>query len=137
MNNDEIDKIQEKLEIKFPDFYKNTLLNYPFQKGSFGEEFMLTTNPEILLDINGLFSKADKCLAIGFDGGEYTYYIKLNGEETVYIFDLENSKAHNSIEAVNWETYLENIKNVHLEIEEDEKYDEERIKNKKWWQFWI
>lgn len=137
MNQLDIDKIQEKLGVIFPVFYKDTLLNYPFQEDSFGEEFMLTNNPEVLLNCNGVFDRENKCLAIGSDGGEFIYYIKLNGEEKVYIFDLEDSKANNSVEANNWGIYLENIKKIHLEIEEDEKYDKERKENKKWWQFWI
>lgn len=137
MNQSEINTIQEKLGIKLPAFYFETMLNYPFPKDSFGEELMLANSVEIILDCNGVFDIKNKYFAIGSDGGEFIYYIKLNGEEIVYIFDLENSDYHNSIEAPNWQKYLENINKVHQEIEEDESQALERIKNKKWWQFWI
>ena len=74
---------------------------------------------------------------MGSDGGEFTYYIKLNGEETVYIFDMERSDLHNSVEASNWSDYLDYIREVHQEIEEDEELEKERKLNKRWWQFWI
>lgn len=77
-----------------------------------------------------------KFFAVGCDGGEFIYYVKLNGEETVYIFDMEKSNSHNSVEASSWKNYLENITKVHHEIEEDERQQIER-KKKKWWQFWI
>lgn len=133
----DINRIEEKLGFSLPTFYIETMLNYPLPENSFGEEFMLTNSVEILLDCNGIFKKNDLCFAIGSDGGEFIYYVKLDGQETVYIYDLENSDAHNSVEADNWEMYLENIRKVHREIEEDEKRQIERKKNKKWWQFWI
>jgi len=133
----EINTIQEKLGIKLPAFYVETMLNYPFPKDSFGEELMLTNSIEIILDYNGAFDTKDKCFAVGSDGGEFIYYIKLNGEDTVYIFDMENSDYHNSIEATSWQNYLGNINKIHQEIEEDERQEIERKKNKKWWQFWI
>ncbi|MFC3811433.1 hypothetical protein [Lacihabitans lacunae] len=137
MNQADINAIQEKLGIELPTFYVETMLNYPFPKDSFGEEFMLPNSPDILLDCNGVFSKEDKCFAVGSDGGEFLYYIKLNGKETVYVFDLEKSDVHNSIEAHSWKAYLKKIKKVQKEIEEDERQEAERKKNKKWWQFWI
>lgn len=133
----DIDTIQEKLGIDLPSFYIDTMLTYPFPKNSFGEEFMLTNSVEILLDCNVVFSKEDKCFAVGTDGGEFIYYIKLNGEETVYIFDMEKSDSHNSVEASSWKIYLESITKVHQEIEDDERLEAERKKYKKWWQFWI
>ena len=92
---------------------------------------------DILLDCNSAFDINDKCFAVGSDGGEFIYYIKLNGEDIVYIFDMENSDYHNSIEAPSWQNYLGNINKVHQEIEEDDRQELERKKNKKWWQFWI
>jgi hypothetical protein len=133
----DINAIQEKLGFELPLFYTETMINYPFPNGSFGEEFMLTNNIEILLDCNGVFVKDDLCFAVGSDGGEYIYYIKLDGQETVYIYDLENSDSHNSVVAHSWKNYLEKIMKEHQDIEEDERKMAERKKNKKWWQFWI
>tara|TARA_Y100001954_G_C15697605_1_gene546102 strand:+ start:657 stop:1070 length:414 start_codon:yes stop_codon:yes gene_type:complete len=137
MTQEELNTIEKKLGIEFPHFYKNTMLNYPFDNDSFGFDCMLPKSPQILEDCNCIFTQSDKCLAIGSDGGEFTYYIKLNGEETVYIFDLEQSDYHHSIEANTWEDYLDNIHKIDKEYLEEEQKRIERKKNKKWWQFWI
>jgi len=136
MTQEELKEIEVKLEIELPKFYIETMLNYPFDENSFGYDFMLPNSSKTLETCN-IFPKNDNRFIVGSDGGEHIYYIRLNGEETVYIFDLEQSKLHNSIEAKTWEDYLNNIRKIDQEILEDEKRYEEQNKNKKWWQFWI
>lgn len=57
MNQSDIDTIKEKLGNILPNFYIETMLNYPYRKDSFGEEFMLTNSVEILLDCNSVFGQ--------------------------------------------------------------------------------
>lgn len=113
------------------------MLNYPFAENSWGEEFQLCNSPEHLIDLNGIFTREDQCFSIGFDGGEYVYFIKLNCEEKVYIFDFEKSHEHLKVEANSWKEYLIQIEKIEEEIKQDELEDLERVKHKKWWQFWI
>jgi hypothetical protein len=138
MQSTDIKFIETKLGIKLPEFYISTMLNYPFDEDSWGAEFQLSNNTNYIVDINGIFESKDKNFAIGSDGGEFIYFIKLNENNgKVYIFDLENSPAHMSVEAESWKEYLTQIEKLHYEIKQDELEDFERKKNKKWWQFWI
>ncbi|WP_321281163.1 SMI1/KNR4 family protein [Marinifilum fragile] len=133
----DIKLIEDKLNIKLPDFYIRTMLDYPFAYDSFGAEFSLCNSVKHVIDCNGIFEPEDKCFSIGSDGGEFYYFIKLNGEEKVYVFDLEGSKEHLTVEAETWADYLDIISKQHEEILQDELESAERKRNKKWWQFWI
>jgi hypothetical protein len=133
----DIKHIETKLGIKLPQFYVSTMLNYPFDENSWGTEFQLCDDFNYILDINGIFKSTDECFVIGSDGGEYYYFIKLNKEDKVYIFDLENSPAHLSTAAESWDEYLTQIEKVDFDIKQEELEIMEKKKNKKWWQFWI
>ncbi|WP_299215078.1 SMI1/KNR4 family protein [uncultured Aquimarina sp.] len=137
MESKDIKLIEEQLGIKLPEFYISTMLSYPFSKDSWGAEFSLCNNAKRIIDLNGVFTPEDKSFSIGSDGGEYYYFIKLNGEEKVYIFDLEGSDKHMNIEADSWSEYLIQIKNTHDVLHQEENRELERKENKKWWQFWI
>lgn len=137
MESVDIKYIEEQLGIELPDFYVSTMLNYPFSEGSWGAEFSLCNDLRHIIDLNGVFTQDDKSFSIGSDGGEYYYFIKLNGEEKVYIFDLEGTDLHMSIEADSWTEYLMQIEKLHHEFHQEELRKLERKKNKKWWQFWI
>ncbi|TPN86835.1 hypothetical protein [Aquimarina algicola] len=89
--------IEEQLGIKLPEFYVSTMLNYLFSKDSWAAEFLLCNNPKRIINLNGVFTKEDKSFSIGSDGEEHYYFIKLNGEEKVHIFDLEGSDEHMNI----------------------------------------
>ena len=101
-------------------------------KGS-NSKFSLCNDPRHIIDLNGVFTQDDNSFSIGSDGGEYYYFIKLNGEEKVYIFDLEDTDLHMSIEADSWTEYLMQIEKLHHEFHQEEIRRLERKKNKKWW----
>ncbi len=137
METKDIKHIETKLGIELPEFYFSTMSNYPFSQDSWGAEFSLCNEPKYIIDLNGIFTPKDKCFVIGSNGGEFYYFIKLNGEEKVYIFDLESSDDHMSVEAESWVEYLTQIEKIHDEFHQEELREIEREKNKKWWQFWI
>jgi hypothetical protein len=136
MNEAEIVYIEGKLKIDLPHFYIQTMVEYPFSSDSFASEFTLCTDVGTILDCCSVLASDNK-YAVGHDGGEYIYYIKLTGEESVYIHDIERSKAHNSVVAESWSDFLECIEKEEEEIKQDELLTEERRASKKWWQFWI
>ena len=117
------------------------MLNYPFPKDSFADEFMLVNNPGAVIGNNDkalieTIDKGVKPFFIGSDGGEKLYYVDLNTKKSeVFVYYLETQKS--KMQSKTWNNYLEDIKKTLKEIEEDERAMEERKKNKKWWQFWI
>ncbi|WP_407556767.1 SMI1/KNR4 family protein [Winogradskyella sp. 4-2091] len=135
MESTDIKHIEKQLGIELPEFYFKTMLDYPFSEDSFGAEFSLSNDPKYIIDINGVFTQEDESFSIGSDGGEFYYFIKLNGNEKVYIFDLEGSKDHMSVVSESWSEYLTQIENLHDEFRQEKLNDLERKKNKKWWQF--
>ncbi|MEQ8685654.1 MAG: hypothetical protein RIE86_10185 [Imperialibacter sp.] len=133
----EIDSIERQLKIKLPDYYVKTMLDYPFPADSFAAELSLCTNVKSILDNNCVFQPAERSFAVGSDGGEFIYYVKLDGEEKVYIYDFERSHVHNSVEADTWAGFLHSLSLQEEELNKDELLEEKRKRNKKWWQFWI
>lgn len=134
----EIKQIETQLNIKLPQFYIETMLNYPFPLDSFAAELLLWADVEsILMSNESRFGPEEGKFAIGCDGGELTYYLKLNGDEKVYIYDLEGSYIHNTLEAETWNDFIKSMQQTEEEILQDKLLEIERRKNKKWWQFWI
>ena len=132
-----LDKIESELKIILPVFYKTTMLNYPFKPDSYAKEFSLTTDVEQIIGINSTFEYSEKKFAVGTDGGEWSFYIKLDSDDKVYIFDLEESHINNTIFANSWDEYLKNIAKEEEDIEKEMEKSKKRKVNKKWWQFWI
>tara|TARA_R110001632_G_scaffold161038_7_gene279414 strand:+ start:3130 stop:3453 length:324 start_codon:yes stop_codon:yes gene_type:complete len=107
MNPFDITLLEKEFQIKLPAFYVDTMFNIPFEEDSFAAEFTLSNDVHRLIYTNGVFKKNGDRFAIGSDGGEHIYFIKHNGEETVYLFDLEGSDDQNTIEATSWQEYLD------------------------------
>lgn len=138
MNEHDISKIEEALDISLPSFYRKTMLNYPFKEDSFGEEFLLANNSRYIININSVEAvrPLNDIFYIGTDGGECQYFIRL-GEEggKVYEYSVESDEYEEY--STDWRSYLVDIERVHREIEEDELLQQKIKDNKKWWQFWI
>lgn len=133
----EIKIIEKELDIKLPDFYIQTMLNYPYPDDSFAAELTLCNNVEGIISNNSIFEKKQNCFAVGSDGGEFIYFIRINEGEKVYIYDFEQSDKSLSIEAESWYEYLRNLEEIDKRILEDELKMAAKKRNKKWWQFWI
>ena len=133
----EIETVEKRLKIRLPIFYINTMLNYPYSDDSFAAEFNLCKDVEGIIRNNSIFDQNEKCFAVGSDGGEYIYFIRIGEGEKVYIYDYERSDKHLSIESETWSNYLIKIEKLQKEILRDELIMTERRKNRKWWQFWI
>ena len=138
MTESDISRIESVLNIKLPEYYCSTMLNYPFADDSFAAEFLLPNDPEQILEYNQdsyEYPGVGKLFVIGGDGGEDSYFIDLaDNSSQVFTFDME-SDTHTST-AANWSEYIEWIEKALKEIEEDEKAEQERKANKKWWEFW-
>ena len=133
----EIQFIEDELGIQLPAFYIKTMLDYPFAEDSFASEFLLCNSPEGILEYNSGYKPSAEAFTIGTDGGENTYFIKLDEDGQVYVFDLEAPDDTLKLEAATWDEYLKQIEALHEEIRQDELFMAERKRNKKWWQFWI
>ncbi|QEN07311.1 hypothetical protein EXM22_04650 [Oceanispirochaeta crateris] len=134
MNKSDILKIENNLKMKLPKFYKDTILNYPFERGSFAEEFMLLNKLETLLELNVDQKHLEEKFYIGSDGGEELYSIKYC-DDSVYLYDLDLNEER--LYTKDWKSFLDKIDMTIKEIKEDERLMKERKENKKWWQFWL
>lgn len=138
MTEEELTQIESHLGLKLPEFYRSTMLNYPFPVNSFADEFLLTNYLEQVLELNHQpveCSGIGRPFLVGSDGGEELYYIDLqNLESPVYTLQLETGKHFQKAE--NWTQYLHRIEADLKEIEDDEQREQERKASKRWWEFW-
>ena len=130
---------ENDLGFPLPSFYRETVLNYPFEPGSFAEEFMLPNHAAELIDLNSeelLPSTIGRPIFVGSDGGEDRYFVDTTEEDNgVFFYELETD-SHRSLTPT-WATYLEKFRATHAQIAADEEAARMRKENKKWWQFWV
>lgn len=138
MTANDIKTIEAALGITVPEYYRTTMLAYPFPANSFADQFMLPNSPTPVLDNNqepGEYPGIGSALVIGGDGGEETYFIDVaSGKSQVFVYDMETGK--HALRATEWAQYLDQVSAALREIEEDERAETERKANKKWWEFW-
>jgi hypothetical protein len=120
----DLDKIEKLFNIQLPDYYKSTILNYPFPKGSCAEEYLLPCYPNLIIENNepsfleSIKIKETKPFCIGSDGGEEVYYIDLISEKTnVFVYNFERGKSEKYVHS--WAEYLKDVDKTLKEIEED------------------
>lgn len=78
MTTSELQRIEDHVGFRLPSYYRETLLQYPFPRGSFAEEFLLPDCPEAVLDLNDVVASLGpgvQALFIGNDGGEERYFV--------------------------------------------------------------
>ena len=138
MTTDDIKSIETALGITLPEYYRATMLAYPFPADSFADEFLLPNSPAPVLANNqepGEYPGIGRAFMIGGDGGEETYFIDVaSGNSQVYVYDMETGK--HVVRATEWTQYLDQVATTLREIEEDERAEVERKANRKWWEFW-
>jgi hypothetical protein len=130
-------KIESTLNVSLPEFYRTTMLSYPFPVDSFAEEFLLPNDPEPVLEYNQHpceYEETGAPFVIGSDGGEEIYFIDLAVDSSqVFTYEMETGKHVEK--ATDWTEYLGQIESNLKEID-DERAEQERKANKKWWEFW-
>ncbi len=133
----DIRMIESSLNMLLPEYYRRTMLDYPFPANSFANEFLLPNDPEPIIDYNqgsGEHPGIGKLFIIGSDGGEELYFVDLTADNScVFTFDMETGK--HTTKASDWMEYLRQVENELKEIKENEKPERERKANKKWWEF--
>ena len=130
--------IEQTLKVVLPEYYRQTLLDYPFPADSFAAELTLPTEIDAILLNNTRFPPEDQRFVVGSDGGEEVYFI-LPGEspERVYVHQLETSNDPSLVYAHSWAEFLRILTEQEAEIRQDELATEQRKRDTKWWQFWI
>ncbi len=138
MKESDIRKIESALNVTLSEFYRATMLAYPFPANSFANEFLLPNDPNPILEHNqhsSVYPGIGKQFVIGSDGGEEMYFIDLAADSSqVFTFDMETGK--HTPKATDWTKYLKQIEADLKEIKGDEKIEQERKANKKYWEFW-
>ncbi len=135
----ELKTIEECLTVALPEAYRATLRDYPFPSESFGAESMLLNSAESVIEFNTEGAEIDGVVSpifIGSDLGEEWYFLDASRTDSpVFVYQLETGE-HQVLDTT-LERFLDRIRAVGEEIEADEKAEEERRLNKKWWEFWI
>lgn len=135
----DLGKIESHFGIKLPKQYCDCLLNYPFSEESWAADVAMPHELELIKEINSSrpslvkFGVTDytRYFQIGSDGGEQLYYIDLQSEEcSVYSANLEGSDFKQL--AYTFSEWLDQL----TKIDEANKADEVRMKQKSWWKFW-
>ena len=138
MNESEIKKIEASLGFSLPEFYKSTMLIYPFPTDSFADEFLLPNNSLTIIEYNQPpceHTDIGQPFVLGSDGGEELYFIDVSsGLSQVFVFDIETGE-HN-LKAKNWQDYLSIIEADSKNIAQEEKTEKERKSKKRGWEFW-
>jgi hypothetical protein len=138
MNESDIRGIETALGGPVPASYRQTMLQYPFPKDSFADEFMLPNQASVVIELNSeaaVPSGISRAFIVGSDGGEESYCVDAEAPESpVYVFELESGTQ--KVFAASWSAYLEAIRTTLSEIAADEAAEDARKARKVWWQFW-
>jgi hypothetical protein len=136
MTEKELNGIQSEFNVVLPSAYRNAMLNYPFPKGSWADDCAMPNNAGEVMGMNHLaqtieIQSLSHHLQIGSDGSESWYFIDLRNDSCpVYTYELETKKV--TLEAPDFESWLEQLREVDDEI----KRDQIDMARKRWWQWW-
>lgn len=138
MTSAQLTYLEERLQLPLPDYYKRTMLDYPFAADSFAAECSLSVQVDHILGMNTIFPPEARRFVVGGDCGEELYYVKVDeSSERVYRYEYETSGDSPIVQADSWAPFLEQLRDQEVAIEQDELAEAEMKRNKKWWQFWI
>ena len=135
MREEELGQIEAAIGCAVPQYYRDTMLAYPFPEDSFAAEVLLSNTAQQIMKINPTLRKVgqvEKAFLTGSDEtGEISYYLDAsNSTPTVFRMGrIENS-------TIDWDAHLNELKTCSEQIEEEKKRRAERKANKQWWEFW-
>ncbi len=144
MRDEDLDRIEATLGLKLPPEYRATMRDYPFPPDSSAAELWSPPDADWVIRTSqqwsetGLYDRpwSARYLALGGDGGEEHYILDLGtSPPSVLVADVENWKVEPL--ADDWQSWLAMLEEWHAEIEQDERDHGERLRGKRWWQFWI
>jgi hypothetical protein len=144
MSDEDLDRIEAALGVKLPPEYRATMRDYPFPPNSSAAEMWSRPDADWVIwrsrewSKSGLYDRpwSARYLALGGDGGEEEYILDLGTTPpSVLTADVENGTVEPI--ATDWQSWLALLEERHAEIEQDERDMAERLRNKRWWEFWI
>ena len=144
MRTDELDALEQAFGVTLPAEYRATMLAYPFPADSDAAEWSMPDDAARLHEHNTLARQPSSrkepwprtAFVIGEDGSEAVYVLDLSRQPAVVQeFSLET--GHFTDLAPDWPAWLTRLREVQRELDEDEEFQRERYRTKKWWQFWI
>ena len=138
MNLTELQHLEASLSISLPDYYRATMLEYPFAGRSEIDAAELVDSVQQLLELNCESPVAKtkvNFFVIGTDLSEEIYYIKpQTSASEVFCFELETGNSR--LICTSWEEYLTLCRTQLEEIELDSHAMVEKAATTKWWQLW-
>jgi hypothetical protein len=144
MRDEDLDRIEAALGVKLPPEYRATMRDYPFPSDSSAAELWSRPDADWVIwrsrewSKSGLYDRpwSERYVALGSDGGEEEYILDLGTTPpSVLTADVENGTVEPI--ATDWQRWLALLDEWHAEIEQDERDMAERVRNKRWWEFWI
>ncbi len=154
MDNNDISTIEQALDLKLPQEYRQVLFSYPFEAGTDIYDRDLYHRVEAIIEQNkmhrelGFFGQKwpEHYLVIGNDLFGNLHFMDLTRPEGfVFFADHEDTTYSSTIEAEEEAASLsewvkatkEREARVRAEHEQWMRSTAERKRNKRWWQFWI
>ena len=146
MYKEELDHLETALELTLPEAYRALMLDHP---GFFRQHELCDHADPLVYDNRTLRAEGffgtnwpKDYLVIGSDGTGNVYFITTAPFDGKVYFadheggpgpdDLETAKLHDSLE-----DYVESLREQHEIVLADIRRTNERIRNRKWWEFWI
>jgi|GEM_PF-3558265 len=147
MTQDEASQLEADFGVTFPAAYRDAVKNaYPFTDAT--EE--LDTDAESLRKSNKRCREEDPWgfpwkphyWCIGGDGAGGFYFINTQQDDsTVYFCDHEDMAASiedlDHISVMSFSEFVAYIQQLEKDVEKWDEEMQERVANRKWWQFWI
>lgn len=136
MTGDELQKIEQKIGFTLPDYYRATMIAYPFSSYEYTSKYFLADNLKTVIKNNSSKRTVGGFSKIFFVGGDpegEKYFVDATkSESSVYAFDPQTGEY--SIKAKTWGDFLEilraDIKDLEDEIAaEREQERQPRIKS--------
>ena len=131
MTSEELKKVEEKTGFPLPDYYKSTMLAYPFTEDEFTTPYFLPNAPKTLVKLNSKPAPIEGINRIFFIGAYpdiESYFVDASpAASPVYALDFKTKK--HSVKAGTWSEYLELIQQEMKEVQEEIAFDREREMN--------
>ncbi len=133
MTTSDFQRIERELSISLPSDYRSVMTAYPFPPESFSADCLLPDSVDRLLEISSERQKLPpNSFIIGDDSADEIYFLDVTrAHSPVFVFDVPSGNVRE--EFPSFGAYVEDCK----ETDDELCRYAERVKSRKWWQFWI
>jgi hypothetical protein len=138
VNEADLDRIEDALDVTLPARYRETMLDYPFPPEHEAAQGCMPDDVAYVLKANADRQESwpSELVIIGDDGSEEQFLVDGRSElAPVMVYELETGKLRPL--ARDFDAWLAQLEAWHREVADDQAYLQRRYKERRWWQFWI